>query len=60
MQGLREVPALLKGRTRISQVCGGKPRSVWILFEDIDKADWSIGGELCSDLYPDAPTSTKK
>jgi 4-oxalocrotonate tautomerase len=42
------------------QVCGGKPQSVWILFEDIDKADWSIGGELCSDLYPDAPTSTKK
>jgi 4-oxalocrotonate tautomerase len=37
------------------QVCGGKPQSVWIVFEDVDKENWSIGGDLCSDLYPDAP-----
>jgi 4-oxalocrotonate tautomerase len=42
------------------QVCGGKPQSVWIVFEDVDKSNWSIGGDLCSDLYPDAPASADK
>jgi 4-oxalocrotonate tautomerase len=41
------------------KVCGGKPQSVWIIFEDTDKSNWSIGGELCSDLYPDAPVNDK-
>jgi 4-oxalocrotonate tautomerase len=35
------------------QVCGGKAQSVWIIFEDTDKSNWSIGGDLCSELYPD-------
>ncbi|MBN9218323.1 MAG: 2-hydroxymuconate tautomerase family protein [Mesorhizobium sp.] len=34
-------------------VCGGKPQSVHIIIEDVSKGDWAIGGELCSDLYPD-------
>nr|WP_296743899.1 2-hydroxymuconate tautomerase family protein [Mesorhizobium sp.] len=34
-------------------VCGGKPQSVHIIIEDVAKGDWAIGGELCSDLYPD-------
>lgn len=37
------------------EVCGGKPESVWIVFEDTDKSDWAMGGDLCSDLYPDQP-----
>lgn len=37
------------------QVCGGKTESVWIVFEDTDKSDWAMGGDLCSDLYPDQP-----
>lgn len=37
------------------QVCGGKTDSVWIVFEDTDKSDWAMGGDLCSDLYPDQP-----
>lgn len=42
------------------QVCGGKPQSVWIVFEDVDKSNWSIGGELASDLYPDQPAPADK
>lgn len=42
------------------QVCGGKPQSVWIVFEDVDKSNWSLGGELASDLYPDPPEQTDK
>nr|WP_256378699.1 tautomerase family protein [Nordella sp. HKS 07] len=42
------------------QVCGGKPQSVWIIFEDTDKSNWSIGGELCSDLYPDQRAQPSK
>lgn len=35
------------------EVCGGRPQSVHIILEDVDKGDWAVGGELCSDLYPD-------
>ncbi|HEX2527169.1 MAG TPA: tautomerase family protein [Geminicoccus sp.] len=46
------------------EVCGGKPQSVHIILADIDRGDWAIGGELCSDLYPDtapaaAPAKTE-
>lgn len=34
-------------------VCGGKPQSVHIIIDDVTKDNWAIGGELCSDLYPD-------
>lgn len=37
------------------KVCGGKAESVWVIFEDTDKSDWAMGGDLCSDLYPDQP-----
>jgi 4-oxalocrotonate tautomerase len=42
------------------QVCGGKPQSVWIVFEDVDKSNWAFGGELASDLYPDQSAPTDK
>ena len=35
------------------EVCGGKPQSVHIILKDVNKGDWAVGGELCSDLYPD-------
>lgn len=31
------------------KTAGGKPEGVTILFVDVDKDDWSVGGELCSD-----------
>lgn len=34
-------------------VCGGKPQSVHIIIINVEKQDWAVGGELCSDLYPD-------
>jgi 4-oxalocrotonate tautomerase len=30
-------------------VAGGKPEGVHILFTDVPKDEWSVGGELCSD-----------
>ncbi len=36
-------------------VLGGKPQGVTVILQDVDKGDWAIGGELCSDLYPDTP-----
>jgi 4-oxalocrotonate tautomerase len=42
------------------KVCGGKPQSVWVVFEDVDKSNWAIGGDLASDLYPDQPAQTDK
>lgn len=29
-------------------VCGGKPESVHIIFHDVDRANWSVGGKLCA------------
>ncbi len=31
------------------EAAGGKPESVHLIFTDIDKGNWSVGGELCSD-----------
>nr|WP_316652542.1 tautomerase family protein [uncultured Gellertiella sp.] len=51
-----EKKALAKGLTEAYvQACGGKPQSVWVLFEDRVKSNWAIGGELCSGLFPDVP-----
>ena len=32
--------------------CGGKPEAVSVIMRDVDKQDWAVGGELCSDLFP--------
>lgn len=42
------------------EICGGKPQSVHVIFDDVAKSDWAVGGELCSDLYPDQPATTQK
>jgi 4-oxalocrotonate tautomerase len=52
--------SLWKGRTReqkeklaealtrdISEISKCPKEHVWIIFEDVDKSDWAIGGSLC-------------
>ena len=35
------------------KTCGGTPQSVQIVISDVDKGDWSSGGEVCSEKFPD-------
>lgn len=35
------------------RVAGGKPESVTIILDDVDKEDWGAGGALMCDKYPD-------
>ncbi len=35
------------------RVAGGKPESVTIIFQDVDKGDWRASGVLIADKYPD-------
>ena len=37
------------------RTAGGKPDSVYIVIDDVDKSNWGAGGELCSDKFPDKP-----
>ena len=42
-------------------VCGGKPESVQIIFQDVSKGDWAVAGKLASELYPDvAPLASRQ
>lgn len=42
-------------------VCGGKPESVQIIFHDVDRANWSVGGKLCApQAEPDPSVSNNK
>jgi 4-oxalocrotonate tautomerase len=33
-------------------ICGGTPQSVQIVFQDIEKENWAIAGNLASDAAP--------
>jgi 4-oxalocrotonate tautomerase len=35
------------------RVAGGKPESVTIILQDIDKEDWGAAGTLVADKYPE-------
>ncbi len=35
------------------RVAGGKPDSVTVIIQDIDKEDWGAAGALMADKYPD-------
>lgn len=37
------------------ETIGCPKQSVTILFEEIPKENWVIGGEFCSDLFKDVP-----
>jgi 4-oxalocrotonate tautomerase len=41
-------------------VCGGRPESVQVIFQDVSKGDWAIAGKLASELYPDAAPAVPK
>jgi 4-oxalocrotonate tautomerase len=34
-------------------VAGGKPESVTIILQDVDKEEWGAAGVLMADKYPD-------
>ena len=38
------------------EICGGEPKAVQIIFADVERSDWAVGGTLCSEMVP-APTS---
>ena len=35
------------------QATGANASAVHVIIKDIAKSDWGIGGELCSDKFPD-------
>ena len=35
------------------ETAGGSPAAVHVVIKDIPKQHWAVGGELCSDKYPD-------
>lgn len=39
--------------TGFVKTCGGSPQSVSIVITDVEKSDWSSGGELCSEKFQD-------
>lgn len=48
----KEVKArVAKAFTEALKEIAGKPRStIHVIFTDVEKEDWAIGGELCSDI----------
>jgi 4-oxalocrotonate tautomerase len=34
------------------ETCGGTPQSVHVIFRDVSKEDWGVGGKLSSDPAP--------
>lgn len=45
---------LAKGLTHaFVESCGGKPDGLHIVIKEVEKENWAVGGELCSDKYPD-------
>ena len=47
----RELAAALT--REMVRICGVSPESVIVRIEEVQKENWSIGGTLCSDRYPD-------
>lgn len=39
--------------------CGGTPESVHVIFQDIEKDDWGVAGQLVSDKTPAAAPPKK-
>lgn len=35
------------------RVCGNSPSSIHVVIDDVQKENWGMGGELCSDKFPD-------
>ena len=35
------------------RTAGSEPEHIHVVLSDVDHSDWGVGGELCSDLFPD-------
>lgn len=46
--------------TAFVEATGAKPQSVHVILRDVAKSDWCVGGEMCSDLYPEPSAGTAK
>lgn len=40
-------------------ICGGTPQSVQVVFQEVEKGDWSVAGALASDAPAAAPAKSK-
>ncbi|MDR3592543.1 MAG: 4-oxalocrotonate tautomerase family protein [Negativicutes bacterium] len=36
----------------VSEETGVPNEYIWVVFQDVDKADWSVGGTLCDNWSP--------
>jgi len=44
--------AIIKGVTKAFEEVGVKPEHVYVIIHDVPKADWGIGGDQASKLFP--------
>ncbi|MBY0572123.1 MAG: 4-oxalocrotonate tautomerase [Undibacterium sp.] len=51
----RQLVATLTRETAL--ITGCSEDSIYIIIDDVKKENWGAGGQLCSDKYPDNPTT---
>ena len=39
--------------TETARITGCPKDSIYVVIEDVKKENWGVGGELCSDKFPD-------
>lgn len=37
----------------MARICGCKPEGIYIVIDEVKKENWSMGGQLYSDKYPE-------
>lgn len=37
----------------MARITGGSVESIYVVIEDVKKENWGVGGELCSERFPD-------
>ncbi|MEM9807492.1 MAG: 4-oxalocrotonate tautomerase [Cyanobacteria bacterium P01_D01_bin.56] len=47
----RELVEVLTRET--ARIAGCSEASIYVVIEDVKKENWGVGGELCSDKFPD-------
>lgn len=47
----RELVKVLTEET--ARITGCTPQSIYVVIENVEKDNWGVGGELCSDKFPD-------
>lgn len=41
----------------MARICNTPPESIQIIFQDVAKQDWAVGGQLASDRFSDTSKS---